>query len=271
MLDFHAHILPGLDDGAPDMETALEMARIAVEDGITAMVAAPHFIEGSMENYRELVWDRVRQFQQALDAEGIPLRMIPGSEVYLSPETPGLIKEGRIMTINDAGKHVLVEFPMHEIPRFAERIIFEINLLGVTPVFAHPERNAELARNPGRIMELAAKGSLIQINSGSITGLYGKKIMKTARLLVENDLVHLIGSDAHSARGRAPRIQDAYQYIERLRPGKAKEIVENSQKIIAGIDVCYKEPVQGFKKAGGFWRKIRNLKLIDKVLRNSIL
>lgn len=259
MLDIHSHILPGLDDGAPDMETALAMARIAVSDGITRMVATPHYLEGSMDNSRHWIIETVYQFKQELKNERINLEIVPGCEVYLSPNTPALLKKGELMTVNDGGKYLLVEFPMHNIPNYAEEILFELKVMGVTPIIVHPERNLELGKNPEQILKLVMKGCLLQINSGSINGLYGTNVTKTAHLLVKNDLVHLLGSDAHSAGVRSPKIREAVDWIERVKPGRAKQIMSNGMKVFTGEQVNPDFPRQLKSHRAGLWEKIKSI------------
>jgi protein-tyrosine phosphatase len=259
MLDIHTHILPGLDDGAPDLETALDMARIAVADGITAVAATPHFLEGSMENHRELIRQRVIEFQQALDKAGIPLQVLPGAEVYISPETPELLQKGQLMTINDRGRHLLIEFPLQSIPSFAEEVIFKIMVQGITPIIAHPERNVELSKQPERMLALAAKGCLLQINSGSLTGSYGQQVRKTAQLLVQSDLVHLIGSDAHSAGGRSPRLREALGVAGRIKKGKPEEIQGCAKQVLAGESVTPDVPVEMKELERGLWGRTKRV------------
>lgn len=259
MLDFHSHILPGLDDGAPDMDTALKMARIAVDDGIETMVATPHYIEGNMANHRDSIFEKVCEFQDVLNNEGIPLEVVPGCEVYQSPNTLALLQKGELMTINDVGKYLLIEFPMGSVPNFAEEILFELKVIGVTPVIAHPERNLLLGTVLGRTLALAARGCLLQINSGSITGLYGEKVKKTAHMLVKNDLVHLIGSDAHSAGGRCPKIRGALDIVEKLKPGKAVEIIEFGKKVLAGEEVTPEVPAEIRANGKRLWERIKSI------------
>ena len=243
MLDFHSHILPGLDDGAPDMETALAMARIAVEDGITTMVATPHFIEGSMENNRDLILGKVTEFQQVLYEVNIQLKILPGCEVFLSPDTPARLQEGELMTVNNKGKHLLIEFPMQGIPSYAEQVLFELKVMGVTPVIAHPERNIELAGKPEKILDFIHKGCLIQLNGVSINGFYGKKVQQTARMLITNNLVHFIGSDGHSCNLRTTRIRKALETIEKFRAGHKNTVMGYSNKVINGEDLIPITPI----------------------------
>lgn len=258
MLDLHAHILPGLDDGAPDLETALTMARIAVADGIQVMSATPHYLEGSMENNKDLILHRVSEFQQALDEAGIALSVKPGAEIYLSPETPKQLEYGELMTVNNQGKHLLVELPMQSVPDFAEEILFELKVFGITPLIAHPERNIILGTDPERVLAFAAKGYLLQINSGSITGLYGENVKKTAHLFIKNDLIHLIGSDAHSTGGRSPKIREALDIVERLKPGKAAEIIDNGKKVLAGEEVAPEAPAEIRSNGRNIWDRIKS-------------
>lgn len=259
MLDFHSHILPWLDDGAPDMDTALEMARIAVEDGITEMVATPHFIEGSMENSKEAILQSVREFQHALDGKAIGLKIVPGAEIYLSPETPERLDRGELMTVNSGSKYLLVELPMRSIPTFTDEILFKLKVRGVTPIIAHPERNLELAGKPERILGLVAKGCLLQINSGSITGQYGEKVKKTARLLVKNDLIHLIGSDAHSSGGRSPKIHEALDIVEKIKPAQVGKLNEYGKRVLTGTEVTPEVPAEIQWNTRNLWERIKSV------------
>lgn len=259
MLDFHSHILPGLDDGAPDMDAAIQMARIAVEDGITTMVATPHYIEGSMENSKELILEKLSKYQEVLKNEGINLNVFPGCEVYLSPNIPGLLQKGELMTVNDGGKYILIEFPMQHLPGYVEEVLFEIKLMGVTPIIAHPERNLELAKKPDRVLDLVQKGYLMQVNSGSLNDLYGKKVRKTAELLARNGLVHLLGSDAHSSGGRGPRVRAALMKLGKLDIRNREMIKCFSSEIIEGRPVNPETPSKTIIQTSSLWKMIEKM------------
>ncbi|PKM44120.1 MAG: hypothetical protein CVV03_07955 [Firmicutes bacterium HGW-Firmicutes-8] len=257
MLDFHSHILPGLDDGAPDMETALAMARIAVEDGITTMVATPHFIEGSMENNRDLILGKVTEFQRVLYEVNILLKVLPGCEVFLSPDTPARLQKGELMTVNNKGKHLLVELPLQCVPSYAEQVLFDLKVMGVTPVIAHPERNVELAGKPELFLNLVNRGCLMQINGGSINGLYGKKVQKAARILIINGLIHFIGSDGHSCNRRTTRIRKALDTIEKFRAGQKNTVMGYSNKVINGEDLIPITPISIDGPMINIWQKCK--------------
>ncbi len=256
MIDMHAHILPGLDDGAPDLETALEMARIAVEDGITTMVATPHFMEGVMENHRDLILEKVTEFQQVLNEENILLKIVPGCEVFLSPDTASRLVKGELMTVNNKGKHLLIEFPMQCIPSYAEQVLFELKVMGVTPIIAHPEKNIDLANKPKQVLSFINRGGLIQINGGSINGLYGKKVQKAARIFMTNGLIHFIGSDGHSCNLRTTKIQKALEMVDQLRDGQKNRVLGYSKKVIDGEDFVPTVP-KGISSAG-IWLQIKD-------------
>ncbi|WP_418790828.1 tyrosine-protein phosphatase [Phosphitispora sp. TUW77] len=243
MLDFHSHILPGLDDGASDMETALEMARMAVFDGITRMVATPHYLEGVYENDRDTILARTGEFQGILNSKGILLELIPGCEAYLSPNIPELLAKGKLITINDNGKYLLVELPMETIPEYTEDVLLELKGMGVTPIIAHPERNLEICRRTELALNLVQKGCLLQLNAGSFTGLYGDNIKKTACFMANNSLIHLIGSDAHSCGGRSPGITKAWHILTAIDVKIPEEVKNINKRVLLGEKVDLKVPL----------------------------
>ncbi|RDV84794.1 tyrosine-protein phosphatase [Ammonifex thiophilus] len=156
MIDIHTHILPGLDDGAEDLEEALSMARLALADGVTALVATPHVIRGSFFPSRQEILETVSLLNERLAEQGLPLRVLPGAEYRLEPDLPERLAKGELVPLNDAGRYLLVELPSTFVPPYAERVLYELQLQGVTPILAHPERNAELCRRPELLASLAA-------------------------------------------------------------------------------------------------------------------
>jgi len=196
--DIHCHILPGIDDGAEDLETSLAMARAAVKAGFKTLIATPHYETYCFENTREVVLAQVADFQSALDREGIPLQVLPGSEVMLGPEIPKLLVEKQLMTLRDEGKQLLVELPLHTFPLWAEAVLYEIQLQGIQTVLAHPERYQWLDRSLDWLYEYKEKGGLVQGNLGSLMGKYGGRAEKKARLMLRETLADFWGSDAHT-------------------------------------------------------------------------
>lgn len=204
MIDIHIHILPGLDDGPPDMEEAITMARNAVDGGIKEVVATPHVIPGLYHNNKGIVLEAVQHFQQRLEHYGIPLQVHPGMEYMIDPGLPQLLRDGEALTLGDNGKYLLVEFPAVEVPVFTEHTLFEIALQGVIPVIAHPERNGELLRNPNKLLPFLERGALCQGTAGSLTGLFGRQVQHLAWRYLRKGCYSFVGSDAHGSSGSRP-------------------------------------------------------------------
>lgn len=239
MIDLHVHILPGLDDGAKNVEEALAMAQRACDDGISAVVATPHVITGLYSNTREVILSAVEHLRGLLQDNEIPLKIFPGAEYHLEPELPERLARGELLTINDTGRYLLVELPAALIPGHTGRVIYELLLQGVVPVIVHPERNAGFVREPSLLYDLISKGALAQVTADSLTGRFGSKAAVTARVLVEHGCAHFIASDAHSPRSRAPALRAAVQEASRLiGENNAQELViKNPQHTLKGESI----------------------------------
>lgn len=257
MVDIHCHILPGIDDGAADIDTSLEMARIAQKDGIKTIVATPHYIEYESEISKDFIKNKCNLLNNYFLKNGIDIKILPGCEAYISHTLPSKYKEGTIMSINNDGKYILIELPMVEFPSYVEDVIFEFKLMGVTPIIAHIERYKYIDDNFDLVYKLIKKGALMQINSTSVTGLFGSKIMKKAVQLTRLNMVHLISSDAHTAKGRSPHIADSLLTLKDSGIGHEviDYIVENGYKVINGLEIDVREPV--LKKKGIFYKLFR--------------
>lgn len=250
MIDLHTHILPGLDDGAASLEEALQMAAIAAAEGVSAVVATPHVVSGLYDNTRRQIQEAVDHLNRCLAAESIPLQVLPGAEYRLEPDLPQRLDAGRLMTINDAGHYLLVELPLALVPDYTEQLLYEIQLQGVTPILAHPERNPGLSRSPQRLSRLAQRGVLAQVTTGSIRGRFGQTARRAALKMLETGAAQVVASDAHSARGRSPAITAAAREIE-ARWGAAfarTVLATHPRRIIAGevVEPVLQEPESGF-------------------------
>lgn len=130
MVDLHTHILPGLDDGARDGEEALGMAAATAADGITRLIATPHFVSGQFTPSRQEILDAVGRLNTALGGAGVPVEVLPGAEYRLEPDLPARLRRGELFTLNDAGRHLLVELSAVFIPPYAESLLYELQPLG---------------------------------------------------------------------------------------------------------------------------------------------
>lgn len=201
MIDVHCHILPGLDDGAQTIEDALAMAAKLEEAGFDTVIATPHVLEGRKTITPAQIREKVHELNAALAKNGRKLKILPGAEIFIFPALAEWYKQGKILSLADTGKYILVELPMQHIPPYTEQVFFELQLAGVTPLLAHPERNSKLVKNPQKLVEWIGKGVQLQVNFRSFQGLYGSGPKQLAEALLSNGMVHYLGSDLHSARG----------------------------------------------------------------------
>ena len=244
MLDLHVHILPGFDDGARDSDTSLLMARLGEKDGITHLAATPHIIAGSYSRSREEILEAVDSLNQTLADHDVAVKVLPGGEYRLEPELPRKLAAGELLTLNDTGRYLLVELPATFVPGFTSSVLYELQLQGITPVIAHPERNAGLAREPELLGEMVGRGILTQITAGSLTGKFGREAHRAAMLFLDRGWGHIIASDAHSANGRIPMLSAAVGVVsEHIGQDAADLLVrENPRRIIEGREVISLEP-----------------------------
>jgi len=257
MFDLHTHILPGVDDGPQNIEDTLKLAEEFAASGVKTAVATPHFIRGSSEVDKKRILALVLEVNDILKERKINLTLLPGMEIEICHEILDLWKEGRLLTLNDNGRYLLVELPFNTVPPFTEQLFYELQLAGIIPVLAHPERNAVLGENIKMVYDLASRGTLIQINSGSILGYFGNRVKNTAVALLKNNLVHVVASDAHGAHGeRGPGMHLARPVLEKIIGPKWTQVLlqEHSRAIIEGKDLIRREPIMPVKS--GFWSKL---------------
>ena len=214
MIDLHTHILPGVDDGAPDLETSVLMAAVAAESGVTHLVATPHSNQrGAFENYAsQALQVRFDCLCAAVREAGIPLELSLGMEIFGTGDVPKLLREGRLLTIN-GGRYLLIEFGFHEDPLRIERLLDQLLAAGYWPVVAHPERYYGLQRMPNYLYDWVNRGVVLQVNKGSFFGSFGKPAAKTAHWCLRTGCFHLVGSDAHSPYRRTTRMDDVYEFL----------------------------------------------------------
>ncbi|SEM93610.1 tyrosine-protein phosphatase [Lihuaxuella thermophila] len=242
MIDLHCHILPGLDDGAQTMVEALEMARIAVADGITDIVATPHTHDGIYKNLSKEVLKAVDEFQSVLDRKGIPLRVHPGAEVHIHVEFLRNIFSFNVLTVNQC-RYVLLELPVQTIPRFTEKLIYELLENGLVPMIAHPERNAVIRENFDLLADWIREGAIAQLTAGSLMGWMGERTKAVAEYMVKHRLVQVIASDAHNTVRRRPELKTAYELISHITSREEERMFRiNAEAVFWGEDCERLEP-----------------------------
>ena len=215
MIDIHAHILPGIDDGAVDIYETLEMAEMAVESGVRAIVATPHCnIPGIYENYFGKAYiEAYTKAKEAIEKERIPLKLLPGMEAFGTYNLSNLLVEKKIMPLNQS-RYVLIEFAFDEEPEFATRVLDDVAEIGAWPIVAHAERYYFLQDNPQIARGWKQKGYIMQANKSSYRGSFGIRAKYTVEYLTKNNLISVIASDAHSVEMRTPRLESCFKDIE---------------------------------------------------------
>ncbi|WP_058301304.1 tyrosine-protein phosphatase [Gorillibacterium timonense] len=254
MVDIHAHLLPFLDDGSSSLEESLEMADMAVSEGITAVIATPHHANGIYDNEASRVREEVASLQKLLELRNIPLKVASGQEIRGFNDLLRDYERGTLLTLADSS-YLLLEFPSGQVPAKAKEWIYELGLSGVTVVIAHPERNKELAASPEKLADFIEAGALAQVTSHSLTGGFGRSVQKTALQMCRSRLIHFVASDAHNVKARPFALREAYSLLEK-EAGKelADSCRRNSELLLAGEAIPYEEPLLP-KKRWSFFSK----------------
>ncbi|MCF7616345.1 MULTISPECIES: tyrosine-protein phosphatase [Bacillus subtilis group] len=239
MIDIHCHILAALDDGARCMNDSIEMAKKAVSQGVHTIIATPHHRAGICEHEEEEILAGVSALKARLKQENIPLNILPGQEIRLYGELKDDLVRGRLLSLSNT-KYVLIELPYHHVPRYAEKLLFDIQLNGFIPVIAHPERNMEIMENPNLLYRLVKNGAYVQVTCSSLAGRFGRNIKKLARRFIEADLVHFIASDAHNLTTRSflfDELENEYG------PDLLSMFIENAGLLLKNRDIPKKPPL----------------------------
>ena len=203
MIDLHCHLLPGIDDGAPDIDVSLVMARQFVADGVSTVACTPHILPGLYHNTGPDIRQRVAALQNRLEEESIPLRLVCGADAHVCPDFVGGLRSGRILSLADS-RYVLVEPPHHVAPQRLEQFFFDIAVAGYVPILTHPERLTWISSHYDKIIRLSAAGTWNQITSGSLTGAFGRNAQYWAERMLDEGQVHILATDAHDPIRRMP-------------------------------------------------------------------
>lgn len=208
MIDLHCHILPGIDDGSPDMATSLAMARMALGDGIHTIIATPHFTASLT---REALESAVAELREALKAAGISITILAGAEV---PSHMALAA-GEEFCLADSS-FLLLEFPYNYLPVDSAIIVEKLLERGITPVIAHPERNPAIYADPLKLAPLIDMGAQAQITAASIMGELGVTARNCAEYLLKHNQVHYLATDSHAPGFRKPILSTAVKHAAKI-------------------------------------------------------
>lgn len=213
MIDLHCHILPDMDDGPQTMEESVAMVETALEDGIDTIVATPHLTDFKrIDTFLKSRDEKIDALLSNLSAKGINVNIAKGAEVYIDMDLFD-IKGIERFALNGS-RYILTELPMMVFPLYTEEFLYRLQLLGFVPIIAHPERNDWIIKKPELLYRLIDLGSLAQINTGSITGLFGHAAQNCAKKILKSKMAHMISTDAHSNGRRKPAMRDCIKTLK---------------------------------------------------------
>ena len=208
MIDIHHHLLFGLDDGSPDLETSIAMAKMAVEDGITHVVCTPH-ASGMFSYDKAHNGERLATLREALAADSVPLILGIGCDFHLTYDNiQEAIADPTKFSINGTG-YLLVELPDFGLPRTLTDTFYQMQLAGIIPILTHPERNPTLQKDTARLIDWLRNGLLVQVTAGSVLGHMGKAAEQMSHRLLADRWVHFLATDAHNVTTRPPQMRAA--------------------------------------------------------------
>jgi len=212
LIDLHCHILPGIDDGAADIEMALAMARAAVDDGIVTVACTPHITAGVYNNTAPAIRVAIDTLQAALAQAGIVLNLTIGADVHLAPDLGAGLRSGKIPTLGGS-RYFLFEPPHHILPPRLHDFAFNLVAAGYIPILTHPERLTWIDAHYRLVEDMANGGIVIQVTAASLTGHFGRRAKYWAERMLDDGLIDLIATDAHDTRRRPPILSRARDFV----------------------------------------------------------
>ncbi|WP_042170214.1 tyrosine-protein phosphatase [Paenibacillus gorillae] len=258
MIDIHSHILPGIDDGAADWADSLMLARAAVAEGITDIIATPHHYDRKYKNDADQVLALVNELNDRLNKQDIPLMVHAGQEIHIHEELLAHLDEGNLLKLANSD-YMLLEMPHSRIPNAMEHIVYELCLAGIKPIIAHPERNAEVVKHPERLAALIELGAFAQVTSHSLLGGFGREIERISWELCRQGLIHFIASDAHNLAWRGFRMRESFEKTEEvLGVSTAAAYARNAELLLHNKEVGMTAIRQSERRHKG-WSSFRSL------------
>jgi len=218
MIDLHCHLFPGIDDGPRELDESIELAKLAVENGITHAVVTPHITPGRYDNDLFSINTAYQAFKQVLLENDINLNIGMAAEVRLGPEIFILFEEERLPYLGkyEGRKVLLLEFPHDHIPPGSDKMVKWLFDHNIVPMIAHPERNTDILRKISKLKNFVDAGCLLQITASSLVGNFGPEPQKCAKTMLEKGWVKILASDAHNLHKRLPEIEPGRAVVEEI-------------------------------------------------------
>lgn len=236
MIDLHCHILPNIDDGAKDIDESLAMCEVALKDGVSIIVASPHINPSIYEPSKELILSKLNKINEILKTKNGKikgLKILAGAENRVHPDLIDWIYNGKLCTINNNMRYIILELPDWFLFPHIKELIIHLKARNIISLISHPERNLHIRKNINLLYELVNTGALSQITAMSITGEFGYEIKQFSKKLLRRNLGHIIVSDAHSAYKRPPVLSRAVEEAAKIVGSeKALNMVTTTPKAI---------------------------------------
>lgn len=254
MIDIHSHIINNVDDGAKNLDMALNMLRKSEEIGIKGIVATPHYLRGIYNFEYSEIEECAEQLRIEAKKNNINIEIYTGQEVYYTEKIVEYFTEGIIGTINKS-RYMLIEFPMRGFDIDAIlNDIYELQIRGIVPIIAHPERYKVFLKKPWLINNFIEEGFLFQVNAGSLTGYFGKDVKKLAMKYLENGVYSFIGSDAHRDESRSTDMTEAFDLIDSIDKKYKDDFKRNSNLLVEDGEIEFSgKLIKERKKLLGIW------------------
>ncbi len=255
MIDFHSHILHGVDDGSKDEDMTVDMLKLAKKSGTTGIVATPHFFRGRFQVSYEEIKKEVAKLKILAKNKDIDIEIYCGQEIYYTSRILESYNCGDIGTIENS-RYMLIEFPLRNFS--VDEVIndiYELQLKGVVPIIAHPERYKTFIEAPQLINKFIEEGFLFQLNTGSIAGDFGGGVKKTAKLFIKHKIYSTFGSDGHRSDVRTTDMTTGIKAIEKINHGYVREMENISREILMNNKVTFQG--EKIKKQSGIFNIFR--------------
>ncbi len=259
MVDIHNHLIYKFDDGPQTLEECLEMLKIAIDQGITDVFATSHFNELIPQEIEDEYFEKLNILRSEALSRNLNIFIYSGSEIFFHHFIDKTIKKGKVTTLANLGQYSLMEFPLFMMPNGIEEALFKLSMEHIIPIIAHPERYQSVLEKPQRVYSFIKYGGLLQVNAGSVLGEFGKDVQKIAMWLLEDKLVHFIGSDAHTTKGRTFKMQEVSKYLKKyLDADYLRDILEwNGRNIIHEVKMDPVSLPENGQQSQGILKKFR--------------
>lgn len=253
MIDMHSHILPGIDDGSRDSEETYKMLMEAYDAGFTKVISTSHYYLGYYEENENTRKSYIDDINKNLLEINYNIQICVGSEIFITNDIINLLKEQKASSINGT-KYVLFETAFGVEPQNLKDVIYSLMSNNYIPIIAHPERYSYVQKNPNMLLELIDLGVLFQSNFGSVIGQYGKEAKKTVKLLLKNNYIHFLGTDAHRKNTIYTLIPQALESLKEIISEEELEELTtiNPNLVLENKDINTRRPTKIKKGLFGF-------------------